>query len=132
MRFKLLILVLLIPFPIHGQSSPDSVDVRIYNAGQYYIKSYSISVGNNEFIFKDIPKDGYSVPIKLPFIWSYNRSEVTVIVKHLFRRDKLITDSSQPIDHVGDMKFTSGRFRILVSTNFKYGRLWLNANVKKE
>jgi len=132
MRFKILILVLLIPLPIHGQSSTDSIDVRVYNAGQYYIKSFSISVDNKEFLFKEIPKEEYSNSIKLPYIWSYNRTEATVIIKHAFRHDKMITQSLQPVDHVGDTKYTSGRFSIIVSTNFKDGKLWVNDHVKKE
>jgi hypothetical protein len=132
MRFKILTLLLFIPHTIHGQSSPDSIDVRIYNAGQYFIKTYSISVGNKVFLFKDIPNGEYSNSSKLPFIWPSNKTEATIIVKQLFRRDKLITETSQPIDHVGDTKYTSGRVRIIVTTNFKHGELWLNAVVKKE
>jgi hypothetical protein len=132
MRLKILTLVLLITFVAHGQSSLDSVYVCIYNAGQYNIKTYSISVDNKEFIFKDIPKGECSNSIKLPFIWSYNRTEAAVIVKQVFRREKLITKELRPLDHEGDIKYTSGRYRIMVSTNFKYGNLWLNAHVKKE
>ena len=132
MRFKILTLVLLIPLTIHGQSSLDSLEVRVYNAGQFYIKTYSISVGNCEYLFKDIPKGEYSNTIKLPFIWSYNRTEATVIVKYVFRHNKLITKSLQPIDHEGDTKYISGKFSIIVSTYIKYGDLWLNAHVKKE
>jgi hypothetical protein len=132
MRFKILTLVLLIPLAILGQSSSDSVYVCIYNAGQFYIKTYSISIDNIEFIFKDIPKGECSNSIKLPFLWSYNRTEATVIVKQVFRREKLITKKLQPLDHEGDIKYTNGRYRIMVSTNFKYRNLWLNAHVKKE
>jgi hypothetical protein len=132
MRIKILILILLIPLTIHGQSSLDSIEVCLYNSGQYYIKTYSISVGNKEYLFKDIPKGEYSDTIKLPFIWSYNRTEATVIIKQVFRREKLITKTLQPLDHEGDIKYSSGRFKIMVSTNFKYGNLWLNAHVKKE
>jgi hypothetical protein len=132
MRINMLTLVLLIPLTIHGQSSHDSIEVCVYNSGQYYIKAYSISVGDKEYLFKDISKGEYSNTIKLPFIWSYNRTEATVIVKQVFRKEKLITKTLQPLDHEGDIKYTSGRFKIMVSTNFKYGDLWLNAHVKKE
>ena len=132
MRYQILTLLLLIPLSIHGQSSPDSLDVRVFNAGKYYIKTYSISVGNKEFSFKNISKGEFSNSIKLPSIWSDNKTKAAIIVKQVLRRDKLITETSYPIDHKGDAKYTNGRYRIIVTTNFKHRELFLNALVKEE
>jgi hypothetical protein len=133
MRIKILTLILLIPVIVHGQTnSPDSIDVRIYNAGLHYIKTYSVSVGNKDYLFKDIPKGEYSNSIKLPFIWSYNKTDLTVIVKQIIKYDKWITQLSMPIDHSGDTKYTSGRFTIIVTTKYKKGKLTLKEIIKKE
>jgi hypothetical protein len=133
MRFKILTLILLFPLTIQGQSfSTDSVEVSIYNSGKHYIKKYSISVDNKAFLFKDISTGEYSRPIKLPFIWPYNKTEVTVIVKQRFRNDIIITQSSQPLDHVGDTKYVTGKINIIVTTKFKHRELLLNEVVKKE
>jgi hypothetical protein len=133
MRIKILTLILLIPVIVHGHTnSPDSIDVRIYNAGQHYIKTYSISIDNRDYLFKDIPKGEYSNSIKLPFIWSYNKTDLTVIVKQIIKYDKWITQLSMPIDHVGDTKYTSGRFTIIVTTKYKKGELAFKEFIKKE
>ena len=46
----------------------DSVNVRIFNDGKYYIKEAKLKIGGNEYIIKDVWKNKYSDFIKVPYI----------------------------------------------------------------
>ncbi|GAA3588031.1 hypothetical protein GCM10022396_01510 [Flavivirga amylovorans] len=46
----------------------DSVNLRIFNNGKYYIKEAKLEIGRNEYVIKDVWKNKYSEFIKVPYI----------------------------------------------------------------
>ncbi len=97
----------------------DSVNLRIYNAGKYYIKEVKIKVGENEYVIKDIWKKKYSDFIKVPYIWSNNGIETTVIVKRMFKYDDWFTSINLPIDHIGEKKIENGTYTLELKARLK-------------
>lgn len=109
----------------------DSVSLRIYNKGKFYIKELKITVGKNEHIFKDVWKNKYSGFIKIPYIWKNNRIETTVIVKRMFKYDDWFTRINLPIDHIGDEKIKSGFYTLEIKTGLKKKELKVEQNLIK-
>jgi hypothetical protein len=136
MKFTTLLLVLFLPISLYCQTnSPpqfDSVDVRIYNNGKHYIKKLIITVDNHEYQFNDICKSKYSKYLRLPFLWSSNKTEVTIVVKRMFKYDEWISMTLIPIDHVGESKFPSGQFTVHAEPSLKKGKMTFDSYVKKE
>lgn len=97
----------------------DSVSLRIYNRGKFYIKELKLTVGENKFVFKDVWKNKYSDFIKVPYIWKNNKIETTVIVKRMFKYDQWFTRIDLPIDHIGEEKIKNGFYTIELKTRLK-------------
>jgi hypothetical protein len=136
MKFIILILVLFIPISLYSQTNSttqfDSVDVRIFNGGKHYIKKLIITVNNNEYQFTDILKRKYSKYLKLPFLWSSNKTEVTIIVKRMFKYDEWMTMILMPIDHVGESQYKSGKFTVYAEPSLMKGEMEFDSYVIKE
>ena len=126
-------IIILISSLIYSQKNVenDSLNLRIYNDGKYYIKELKIAVGENEFVFKDVWKNKYSDFIKIPYIWTNNRVETTVIVKRLFKYDDWFTRIDLPIDHVGEEKIENGFYTLEIKTRLKKKKLTVEQNLIK-
>jgi hypothetical protein len=107
----------------------DSVNLRIFNDGKYYIKEAKLKLGGNEYIIKDVWKNKYSDFIKVPYIWINNGIEVTVIVKRMFKYDEWFTVIILPIDHVGEKKIESGNYTLKLKTRLKKKMLKIEQNL---
>ncbi len=107
----------------------DSVNLRIFNDGKYYIKEAKLKIGGNEYIIKDVWKNKYSDFIKVPYIWRNNGIEVTVIVKRMFKYDEWFTAIILPIDHVGEKKIESGNYTLELNTRLKKKMLKIEQNL---
>jgi hypothetical protein len=126
-------IIILLSSLIYSQNNVenDSLNLRIYNIGKYYIKELKIAVGENEFVFKDVWKNKYSDFIKIPYIWTNNRVETTVIVKRLFKYDDWFTRIDLPIDHVGEEKIENGFYTLEIKTRLKKKKLTVEQNLIK-
>ena len=107
----------------------DSVNVRIFNNGKYYIKEAKLKIGGNEYILKDVWKNKHSDFIKVPYIWRNNEIEVTVIVKRMFKYDEWFTAIILPIDHVGEKKIENGTYTLELNTRLKKKVLKIERNL---
>ena len=107
----------------------DSVSLRIFNNGKYYIKEAKLKIGGNEYILKDVWKNKYSDFIKVPYVWRNNGIEVTVIVKRMFKYDEWFTAIILPIDHVGEKKIESGNYTLELNTRLKKKMLKIEQNL---
>ena len=107
----------------------DSVNLRIFNDGKYYIKEAKLKIGGNEYIIKDVWKNKYSDFIKVPYIWRNNGIEVTVIVKRMFKYDEWFTAIVLPIDHVGEKKIENGNYTLELNTRLKKKMLKIEQNL---
>ena len=126
-------IIILLSSLIYSQNNVenDSLNLRIYNIGKYYIKELKIAVGENEFVFKNVWKNKYSDFIKIPYIWTNNRVETTVIVKRLFKYDDWFTRIDLPIDHVGEEKIENGFYTLEIKTRLKKKKLTVEQNLIK-
>lgn len=118
---------------IYSQSNvvTDSVNLRIYNAGRFNIKELKINIDGNKYVFNDIWKKKYSDFIKIPYIWSNNEIETTVIVKRMFKYDQWFTQISIPIDHIGEKKIENGFCTLELKTQLKKKKLTVEQNLIK-
>ena len=107
----------------------DSVNLRIFIDGKYYIKEAKLKIGGNEYIIKDVWKNKYSDFIKVPYILRNNGIEVTVIVKRMFKYDEWFTAIILPIDHVGEKKIESGNYTLELNTRLKKKMLEIKQNL---
>lgn len=133
-RYIIIIVALLIPFNCFSQEelSTDSVLVRIFNDGKFYIKEYVLTVNDLDYTFSDIWKNKYSEYKKIPYIWPLNESKTTVIMKRIIKYDEWMTTLKLPIDHVGEKKITTGKYTIEVKTSRKSAQLHVEENIQKE
>jgi hypothetical protein len=130
MKFCLL-LFFVIPITICAQSKPiDSVSVRVYNRGKFYLKQYSIIIDGTKYTFEDVPNGKYSAYKKVPYIYSANWIEVQIIRKRFLQYDEWIKKLMIPIDHVGDKRIDSGTATINVSTKRKHHQLVIESTIK--
>jgi hypothetical protein len=114
------------------QSKFDSVEVRIYNLGKHYLKKYVITIAGRDYTFTDIWKKKYSEYQKLPYLWSLNKSEATVIINRMIKYDRWMTSRSIPIDYIGEQKYLHGKYCIEVKCKRKGDRLIITETVIKE
>ena len=101
----------------NNHNGADSLKVRIYNNGKYFIKELKIKIGGKEYKFDHIRKNKYSEFKTLPYIWNKRNSlETTVIIKKMFKFDEWWTAKEFPIDHIGETKIESGFYTLEIKT----------------
>lgn len=111
----------------------DSLKVRIFNDGKYFIKELKITIGRQEYTFDHIQKNKYSDYINLPYIWNKgNALETTVIIKKMFKFDEWWTLKETPIDHIGESKIESGLYTLKVKTRLRKKELKVKRNLIAE
>jgi hypothetical protein len=125
MKCLLTLFLLLITLKLCAQSGGlnDSVNVRVFNQGRFYLKKYTITVGSRKYVFSDIFKHKYSAFQKLPYLYSENQTEICIVRKRLLNYDDWENLLEIPIDHIGGRKFTAGNVTINVFTKRKSGKL---------
>ena len=129
-KFSLL-LFFVIPIAIYAQSKPiDSVSVRVYNHGKFYLKQYSIIIDGTKYTFEDIPKGKYSAFKKVPYLYNTNWIEAQIVRKRFLQYDEWIKKLMIPIDHIGDKRIDAGVATIDVSTKRKHHQLVIDSTVK--
>jgi hypothetical protein len=136
MKLTYILLILSISIASFGQQDSsyqnDSIQVRVFNQGRHYIKSYSVTVNGHDYEFKDIWKKKYSDYVSMPYIWPNNKTEITIIVKRFFKYDEWLSLIRFPIDHVGETKKTNGEYTIFISTKVRKGELNIDDYIVKE
>ena len=119
MKSLIIILLILMSLQSFGQSNvTDSVAVRVYNKGKFYIKKYTITIGGKKYTFSDIWKHKYSPYQKLPYLWPQNQIEVTTVRKRFMQYDEWNSLIMMPIDQIGE-KIATGQITIIVSSKRK-------------
>jgi len=133
MKYLILILLSFTFTHLYGQQmvKQDSVAVRVFNKGRYYIKKYVLTIDGKKYTFSDILKNKYSDYQKLPFIWTLNEYEITVVRKRFMQYDDWITQLSMPIDKIGEKKITTGNATITIKAKRKSGKLILETSVEE-
>jgi hypothetical protein len=117
------LLALILTCSAQQEMKYDSVDVRVLNKGNHYIKHFIISANGIEYTFDDIRRKKYSDYQKLPYLWTNNKTETEVIVKKVIRYDQWMKSMLWPVDHVGETKYLKGSFTVEVKTKVKSGQL---------
>ena len=131
MKYIHLLLFFVIPIISYAQSKPiDSVSVRVFNRGKFYLKQYSIIIGDKKYIFEDVSKGKHSDYKKLPYVYSANWIEVQIVRKRFLQYDEWIKKLMIPIDHIGDKRMDSGTATITVSTKRKHRQLMIESTLK--
>ena len=114
------------------QNTPDSVNVRVFNKGNYPITEYVLTIDGHDYLFTDIGKNEYSEYKKVPYLWPTNKSKITVLVKRFIARKQPVTILSWPFDHVNEKQYTEGNFVIEIFTTRSGRQFMLIDYVKKE
>lgn len=117
MKYILLNILILSTLIGTAQSTNDSVEVRIHNMGKHNIQNITITVNGKYYTYTDIKKINFSDYQKMPYIWSTGNSlEITLERKRFLRRKDIVTIKQFPIDHIGDHKFTNGKYVMEITT----------------
>jgi hypothetical protein len=134
MKQLLIIFLILISFKSYSQQAPgDSVSVRIYNSGRFYLKKYVIVIEGKKYTFADVNKHQYSNYQKLPYLWtSENDIEVTTIRKRLMQYDDWEIVRMFSIDHIGDDKLSTGQITIAITTKRKANNILVESVIVKK
>jgi hypothetical protein len=131
MKYILILLLSTLTLQAPSQSK-DSVAVRVYNKGRFYIKKYVVVIDNKPYVFSDVLKHKYSAYQNLPYIYPSNEIKATVVRKRFLRYDEWLQLLQMPIDHIGDEKIAKGKVTILISSKKKGKNLLLESAIVKE
>ena len=133
MKNLITIILIFVSSLIYSQNNlaTDSVNLRIFNDGKFYIKEFKITISGNEYVFKDIWKKKYSDFIKVPYIWPSNKTETTVVVKRMIKYDEWYNTLMFPVDHVGEKKIETGFYTLELETRLKNKNLTVELNLMK-
>nr|WP_321408889.1 hypothetical protein [uncultured Carboxylicivirga sp.] len=118
MKKLIFAILLLISTYIYSQNEngTNSLELRVFNDGKYYIKELKINIDENEYVFNDIQRKKYSAFINLPYILKYGNHLTTKTIVKKIGDDVWLTIKESPIDHIGEQKIEKGLYTLKIKT----------------
>lgn len=116
-RYLVVFILFIDFFSGYGQDSGhlDSIYLRVFNHSKYFLKSYSLYIDKQEFMFNNVESNKYSNYQKLPYLWTNNSTQTVIVVK----RKYINTIIKKQIDHIGDKVLNEGKFTIVINSRKK-------------